>query len=246
MRRARIITAVNKKLAEQREMDRLMEAGVKEWAAGALIALTGLFTNVGDAMASPKSLNQFLESKSQEFKKDKKLKDKVKFESKFKSIGGESGSGTFTIKLGPYTLKGDYQGAGDTLKKFSVKTYEDSEATNSELNEWEGVAEKIENILEKEFMKEQKEQKENNLVKEKKDPKLDKEISEKVDKQHNDYVRDTSKKQQLKKFLDDMESTNQLAHYQGKRLDDIVNHYIKNPKEFKEDYPGVKIKYFND
>jgi len=144
LNRETLIIKVSRKLKENETTD----AGLKDWAAGALLAITGIFSNVGDAMATPKDLSEFLEVKEKQLKSKPDIKKKIIFEkNNFKSLGGDNGSGNFSIKLGPMTLKGEYAGIGDSFNKFKTTLHADNDASDSEVAEWEEVALKLEGIL---------------------------------------------------------------------------------------------------
>ena len=135
MKREIIIKKVMVKLA-QSEVD----AGVKDWLAGALMAFSSIFGGVDQALGSAKDLDHFLSETSRKVENHRMLKDNIEVKKTFKSLGVEDGKGTFDVTIGPFNVHGYYVGVEGTLKELKLKVVASKSAPQEEIEKWKDTA----------------------------------------------------------------------------------------------------------
>ena len=104
--RQRIIKKVLSKINQKNSSLQNKDGGWKDWAAGAAVLLTSTFGSMGQAVASPLDVAQFLNKVTPTLERGG-----AEVSKSYKSIDNlGSGTGSFKINVGPYLLSGEYGG----------------------------------------------------------------------------------------------------------------------------------------
>lgn len=118
------------------------DAGLKEWIAGAALAMTALLGNPSNAFAEAKDVDNYLNKVKKEWEKKDPKKKEFAVKNIYKPGQGKSGRGNFLIDIGPYQLKGIYWSAGKT-NNSQLKLLTERGADQKELKEWKPLVNKI-------------------------------------------------------------------------------------------------------
>lgn len=171
-----IVKKVKAKLA-----DKEVEGGLKDWIAAGLLAFSSIFGGIDKALGSAQDLDQFLTQTSKKVKMNKDIKDHVEVNKSFKSLGGENGVGYFNVKVGPFSVHGDYKGYGDLLKDLKIKIEAPKNTSKGEIEKWKPLAFALYDDIDQAFF-EQKKKDEKKL----KNPKKQQDVIQKRLDKHKD------------------------------------------------------------
>lgn len=164
MRREIILRKVKAKLI-QKEVD----AGLKDWFAGVGMSLIALFGGMNKADASAQDLDKYLSGVKTKVEKldsiyskyNKSKPGDVKFEKKFnKHYTYENMDhpkridiGSYNLKLGPFTLTGEYHDLDNGEIGFKSDMKVDRNASPEDIETWSDLANDINYTVKKEFTK---------------------------------------------------------------------------------------------
>ena len=152
MNRDDLIRKVVAKLEEQ-NFDK--DGGLKEWIMGGMLALTTLLGNPDKAFSEAQDVNDYLNKAKQVVEKKDPSGKELAVKNRYKPGQGKSGSGSFTVDLGPYQLKGEYYTSG-IVNNFKVNLLTERGASKEDLKKWKPNVDKVYKKIQEAFKKGEK------------------------------------------------------------------------------------------